>query len=207
MLTSFGRAVCLFNQGSSLRVPYTPSLSCSLFHLRTPTRHCRSPFWGSLGGPGLSENPGSYLGGVAPTTLPAHRFPSLPPIPLSSRPEGLAGDEVTSPLKPHPASTPSLGIRKYDWGTSSPGAGAAQGVAGFCSVCPCPGKVQARGGARTSHRALRRKSRTWTSCITGWDGRSRGVRYHSGMPQRRIRVISEKSGTFSTGALELESKA
>ena len=26
MLTSFGRAVCLFNQESSLRVPYTPSL-------------------------------------------------------------------------------------------------------------------------------------------------------------------------------------
>ena len=113
----------------------TPPLSCSLFHLRTPTRHCRSPFWGSLGGPGLSENPGSYLGEVAPTTLPAHHSPPLPPIPLSSRPEGLAGDEVTSPLKPHPASTPSLRIRKYDWGTSSPGAGAAQGVAGLL-LCP-----------------------------------------------------------------------
>lgn len=75
------------------------------------------------------------------------------------------------------------------------------------SVHPCPGKVQARGGARTSHRALRRKSRTWTSCITGWGGRSRGVRYHSGMPQSRIRVVSGKSGAFSTGALELESKA
>ena len=85
---------------------------------------------------------------MPPTTLPAHRFPPLSPIPPSSRPEGLAGDEVTSPLKPHPASTPSLGIRKYDRGISSPRAGAARVVAGL-PLClslswesPGPGRNQ-----------------------------------------------------------------
>ena len=70
------------------------------------------------------------------------------------------------------------------------------------SVCPRPGKVQVRGGTRTSHRALRRKSRAWTPVSLA------GMEAHGGpVPLREARVISGRSETFSTGALELASKA
>lgn len=50
--------------------------------------------------------------------------PFLPlPSPFPPQPDGLAGDEVTSHPKLHPTSAPILGIRKYDQGTSSLGAG------------------------------------------------------------------------------------
>lgn len=42
---------------------------------------------------------------------------------------------VASPPKPHATSTPSLGIRKYDWGTSSPG---SWGSSGVCRLPLCP---------------------------------------------------------------------
>lgn len=140
---------------------------------------------------------------MPPTTLPAHRFPPLSPIPPSSRPEGLAGDEVTSPPKPHPASTPSLGIRKYDRGTSSPGAGAARVVAGLLLCLSLSWESPGPGRNHNLPQSPQEEEQN-LDILYHWLGwKVMGCP----MPLREARVISGRSETFSTGTLESASKA
>ena len=91
------------------------------------------------------------------------------PSPSPPRPEGLAGDEVTSPPKPHPASTPILGIRKYDEGTSSPGAGAA------CVLADLPLCLSLSWESQGQERSQKPQQSPHESPVTGWDGRSPGL--------------------------------
>lgn len=205
MLTSFGRAVCLFNQESSLRVPYTPSLLAPSFTFVPLARHCRSPS-GGLGDSGLSENLGSHPERCLPPRCQLAIFRlSLP----SPSPPGQKGWLGTATPPPEAPPNPQPLVLELGSVTGAPPHQELRKL-GVCRLAtlsvPVLGKVQAweepeppagpsGGKAEPGHPVS----------LAGVEGH--GVLIHSGMPQSRIRVVSGKSGAFSTGALELESKA
>ena len=117
MLTNIVRPGCVcLTRDRVIPSPIPLSHSCSLFHLPTLNLPLQVPSLGVPGSPSTLREL-SRRGGAS--HLLAHPLPPLP-SPFPPWPEGLALDEVTSCRpKPHPTSTPILGIRKYDQGTSS----------------------------------------------------------------------------------------